>query len=288
MKLNKEQLYKLYILENKSRDEVCSILSISSTTFKRYAKKYNIKKPKKLIVQVREKTCLEKYNVTNTSKLQIVKDKITKTNLLKYGKINYAQTFECKAKMRETCLKKYNGQGNESKILKEKHKQTMLKKYGVDSNWKSKNPKIRGGLITEQALYKQYLTKKKNKSFNSSKDENIIYELLNKKFIYVYREYKSKEYPFYCDFYIKDLDLYIEYNGHATHGKDPYDITNPKHQQILAIWKEKAQKSKYYQAMIRIWTIKDPQKQEFANKNSLNYLKFYTLNEFIEWYNKLN
>ena len=40
--------------------------------------------------------------------------------------------------------------------------------------------------------------------------------------------------------------------------------------------------------MIRIWTIKDPQKQEFANKNSLNYLKFYTLNEFIEWYNKLN
>lgn len=288
MEISKDLLNKLYILENKSRNEICKILNTSPSTIKRNLKKYNITKSKELVTKLRIKTCIEKYNVDNPAKLSEVKEKTKLTNLQKYNKINHSQTFLCKEKRKHTCLLRYNGQGNESKIIKAKYNSTMNALYGVDCNWKSKDTKLRGGLNTKVALDKQYRTKKKNKSFNTSKAEAYIYELLENKFKIVYREYKSEEYPFYCDFYIKDLDLYIEYNGHPTHGKESFDLTNSKHQEILNIWKEKATKSKYYKTMIRIWTIVDPKKQDFAIKNNLNYLKFYNLNEFMEWYNKLS
>lgn len=31
-------------------------------------------------------------------------------------------------------------------------------------------------------------------------------------------EYKSDKYPFRCDFYLKEFDLYIELNCHPAHG----------------------------------------------------------------------
>lgn len=41
-----------------------------------------------------------------------------------------------------------------------------------------------------------------------------------------YTQYKSSVYPWHCDFYIKELDLYIEYQGYYTHGNHPFDIYN--------------------------------------------------------------
>ena len=36
-----------------------------------------------------------------------------------------------------------------------------------------------------------------------------------------------QKYPFNCDFYIKSKDLFIEYQGHQTHGTKPYDELDP-------------------------------------------------------------
>ena len=67
--------------------------------------------------------------------------------------------------------------------------------------------------------------------------------LLQEKFKSVKRQYKSDLYPFNCDFYLPECDLYIEFQGHWSHGprmaREPYDKTNPLHNEIVKNWKLK-------------------------------------------------
>ena len=146
---------------------------------------------------------------------------------------------------------------------------------------------------TKQKIRKSsYETKHKNKSFNVSRVEQQIKEDLLQKFPDLKCQYKSKQYPFNCDFYIPQLDLYIEYQGHWTHGIDnhkilgPYNPSNLEHQQVLLKWR--AKNTKYFDIAIKVWTIKDPLKQQYVQKNNLNLLKFYEYEDFVEWFNKLD
>ena len=127
-------------------------------------------------------------------------------------------------------------------------------------------------------LLKDYMTKKEHKSFNTSRPEEQLYiELLEENIgKTIYRQYKDPiRYPFYCDFYIKEDDLFIELNNHWTHGGHPFDSTNPNDQKILAEWTEKAKKSKFYRAAIITWTIRDVEKRRIAEENNLNYRVIY-------------
>lgn len=137
-----------------------------------------------------------------------------------------------------------------------------------------------------------YKVKSKNNSFNISKEEQQIKDYLLSKFSDLKCQYKSEEYPFACDFYIPSLKLYIEYQGHWTHGiyrhkiLGLFDPLNLEHQNVLKIWKDKH--TKYFDRAIKTWTELDPLKQQYIDKNKLNLLKFYTLEEFMEWFNKLS
>ena len=138
---------------------------------------------------------------------------------------------------------------------------------------------------------KSEITKTKNKTFNASQEETKIGEYLREKFPDVLFQYKSNRYPFFCDFYIPSQDLFIEYQGHWTHGiykhkvLGKYNPENPKHQEVLTIWKDK--KSKYFDRAIKTWTELDPRKDQYIQKHKLNFKKFYTICEFLEWYDKL-
>lgn len=125
---------------------------------------------------------------------------------------------------------------------------------------------------------KQYLTRKKNNTFNSSSSEELLYEQLLKENEHktIYRNYKDeKRYPFYCDFYIKEEDLFIELNAHWTHGGKPYDPDDKECQEQLARWQEKAKTSKFYENAINTWTVRDVNKRKCAEKNNLNYKVIY-------------
>ena len=125
---------------------------------------------------------------------------------------------------------------------------------------------------------KQYLTKKKNNTFNSSKDEELLYEELLKenRTKTIYRNYRDSErYPFYCDFYIKEDDLFIELNAHWTHGGKPYDPNDEECQNQLIEWQEKAKTSQFYKNAIETWTVRDVKKLQCAQKNKLNYKVIY-------------
>ena len=117
---------------------------------------------------------------------------------------------------------------------------------------------------------------------SKSKEEDGIFEKLIK--IYdkndIIRQYKSDVYPFPCDFYVISKDLYIEYQGYWTHGKEPFDSKNEQHIKILNKWNEKYKQGKtQYKSAINSWTKRDPYKLDIAIKNNLNIQLIYNKKE---------
>ena len=132
-------------------------------------------------------------------------------------------------------------------------------------------------------LNKSYMTKKQNNTFNVSQPEQCIKELLEQKFNKVYYQYKSELYPFNCDFYVEDLNLYIECHFNWTHGSRSYNENEQCCIEQLNNWKEKAKTSKYYQNAIYTWTDLDVRKRQCAISNKLNWIAFYDWHEFEQW-----
>lgn len=122
---------------------------------------------------------------------------------------------------------------------------------------------------------KECSTKKERNGFRISNRENLIYEVLKKFYSNIEREYFDERFPFRCDFYIPEKDLFIEYQGFWTHGKHPFDEKNKKDLEILKKWKSSDQK--IYKNGIDVWSIKDPIKRTIAQKNQINYLEIFDL-----------
>ena len=160
-------------------------------------------------------------------------------------------------------------------IFKKGHKLTEDTKQKISLSHKNKK------LSKEQLkikLSKEYITKKRNNSFNKSKvEENFYKQLLElNKTKTIYRQYKDdNRYPYYCDFYIKEDDLFIELNVHWTHGGRPYDPLNSFCQKQLLEWQQKAKTSQFYKNAIDIWTKRDVEKQLCAKEHNLNYKVIY-------------
>lgn len=131
-------------------------------------------------------------------------------------------------------------------------------------------------------------TKRKNKTFKSSKKELEIYKLLKEKYHDIIYQYTSIEYPFNCDFYIPSLKLYIEYNGIWTHGKHIFDCNSKEDIEKLNLWKEKSKTSKYYKIAIHTWTDLDIRKQEYVKQNNLNHIIFWNDNDVNNFLNNKN
>jgi len=116
--------------------------------------------------------------------------------------------------------------------------------------------------------------------YGTSKEEIKIYNLLLEKYNDTILHYSSSEYPFECDFYIPSLNLYIEYNGHQTHGGHPYN-KNDDNDIILA------QKLKNIFGSNLTFTKRDPYKRYIAKQNHLNYKELWNIKEAKEYINNL-
>ena len=179
-------------------------------------------------------------------------------------------SVESREKMRSSHMGLHHTEETKIKISlhsnnnRQKAKETCLKKYGVEfySNRE-----------------KEYETKKKNNSFNSSSKEEMYYLSLCDKYgkENIIRNYKCDLYPYRCDFYIVTENKFIELNLHWTHGGMRFDENNICCVEKLNEWKEKAKTSKFYQNAIETWTTRDKNKIETALKNKLNYETIYKL-----------
>ena len=210
--------------------------------------------------------------------------KMKQTNLERHGDEN----FNNRAQANKTLLERYNGIGNASEVIKAKQQKTMTNKYGKDNSMfidvikdkmRSNNMKKYGvEWVTQDksVLDKITTTKRKNKTFSTSKIEKQFEAYLKENIINYKTQYKSEVYPFNCDFYFPDNDLYLEIQGSWTHGYRPFNSSNNDDQLQLLEWQSK--NNKFYNSAINTWTVRDVLKRETAKKNNLNFIEVFTTN----------
>lgn len=147
-----------------------------------------------------------------------------------------------------------------------------------------------GKKMDKKVIDKILDTKKANNTFNRSTIQDRLSEYLKSLYPDTVVEYDSDpRYPFNCDFYIPQFDLFIELNGHWTHGEHPFDPECELDQLTLEKWKSKCgtyvsktgkeKQNSYYNA-IKVWTELDPLKLKSARDNKLNYVAFYNIKNF--------
>lgn len=262
---------------------------IKQTTINRYGvahynKSQDFKQRQNEIQNKYKQTMLEKYGETSNFKLKEYKEFMKE----------HQKEFQDKSK--QTCLKKYGvDYYNKTQECKDRFKQIMISKYGETTNLKTQEFKDYMKEHNDEFQKKAYNTKKKNNTFNKSKGEEQVYTELLKKFNKedIYRQYKSEQYPYACDFYIKSLDLYIECNFSQYHNHKPFvnSIEDNKELKRLKLKSEeinsKGKKKKQYLNVINTWSKRDPLKLKTFKENNLNYEIFYTLEEFNKWYNNI-
>ena len=282
----KEQLEELYIKQNKTRREIAKELNVSINRVGFYLEKYHISRKKLFTVYISYEELYDLYITQNLCIVEIGKMfNITPSaiyhKLLKYNikKPKYLQT-----KHRKQAFKKLSKDVWNKRY--EKTKKTCMEKYGVENP--SKVEYIQNKKNSKESIEKARKTRIKNKTFNKSTFEKQVKQLLLQKFPDLKCQYKSESYQFSCDFYIPKLDLYIEVQGHWSHGlgkyRCPYDNMNQEH--LTFINECKCKNTKFYNKFIEVWTIRDPLKRETARKNNLNWIEFFNMIEFMNWFEK--
>lgn len=245
---------------------------IKTTNLNRYGTEYAI--GSKDVQKKIQNRFLEKYGVNWYVNSDAFKHKIKSTFLEKYGVDNPVKHEPIKEKIKETNLDRYGVpcvfQANE---IKASIKNSLLEHYGVDSPAKSK--------VIQTKMNE---TKRKNNSFNKSALEDRIYLFLKEKYNDVIRQYSSEEYPFNCDFYLPQYNIYIEVQGSWTHGGHPYIGTDDDIKQVNK-WKNKG--TEYYNNAVVTWIVRDVHKRETARKNKLKYIELFSEN-YIELEEKIN
>lgn len=194
------------------------------------------------------------------------------------GKIKLADSdYESRVETRKnTCIKRY-GVDNPMKVesVRKTLKESFKSKYGVSNPMKSENIKNRS-----------VESKRVNNTFNTSIPEGDLYTMLCSKFgsDNVIRQYKSDEYPYACDFYVKSRNMYIELNASWTHGFHWFSPENEDDMNVVNMWLEKD--TDYYRNAYIVWTGKDAAKRQIAKRHKLNYIVFWNneLNDAKIWF----
>lgn len=302
-----ENIKKLYLEEDLAYRKVCKILGISKGRFERLAKQYDIKKVRKYksklenldieglekLKTVKELYINKKLSIKNISKITGLSIKAVRRRVEKF-QLEKELTFEDRIKQKgEITINK-----EELIDLYVKQKLSMKdigNKFNYSKN-KVKNLLLLYGIPIDTDIgdikEKRYLSLKRNHSFNISKPEEEIYKILLTKFSETKTQYRSTEYPWPCDFYIPETNTYIEINFHWTHGEEPFNARKKAHRQLIEKWDKKSKELDFkgelktqFAYAIKNWTKSDPLKRKTAKENNLNYLEFFNIKDFMEWFN---
>ena len=274
---------------------------------------YGVDNPAKtdFVKKKMRETNLKKYGFNCSSKSEIVKEKIKQTCLKRYGVEYTGQIEEAKEKSKKTCLEKYGSEyyiGSKDRLektiefskqnynvdwftkseeIKNKAKETMLRRYGVEYSMQiPKNKEYMSYLMSSYEMQeRRYDAMKRNHTFNSSSTEEELFLYIKSKFPTVVRQYKDKNrYPYFCDFYIPELDYFIELQGYYTHGKHPFDPNSNEDLQLIEYYKKKYGEDCQ---PITIWSIKDVEKRDCAKRNNLNFKEVWSVEDGKNFVNDL-
>ena len=242
----------------------CIYLHRKNTIIEKYGKYINNGGTEESIKKIKQ-TKLERHGTEGYNN----REKSKQTCLERYGRTHSRDMNELK----QDCIEKYGGIGGASKIILDKMKQTCIERYGVDNYRKS-----------EACKQKIVETKKKHHTTNSSQIEEKCYNWLCEEFGIdnVVRQYKDSRYInlennhlYWCDFYIKPKDIFIEIQGYWGHGPHPFDENNEEDLALIEKWKKNSTRKDIYKRAIDGWTIGDVKKREIAKQNNLKYIEIF-------------
>jgi len=256
----KQTNLKKYGVENPQQSEEIKEKT-RQTNLKKYGVVYTLQDS--TVRQKIKDTYMAKYGVDCNLKVSEVKDQIKQTNLDRYGHTCALKNEEIRDKQKKTCLEKFGTEyATSSEEVQEKIRKTNKDKRGIEYPFQ---------LLEIQNKVTQ--SKTENGTHGTSSEEPQIHELIKKIYpeLTIIDHYNLDErYPFICDFYIKELDTFIEYQGTWTHNKSPYDGIN-----IPKKWEGKIETNKYYKSAFNTYTVRDPMKRNYAEKSNLNFLEIW-------------
>lgn len=235
-KLTDEELYDLYILQNKSSKEISDEYGINNKTLRDYLSRHNIRKTNgrgewfssieefyelyinqnKTIDELAEiysvsRSCINHFICRRgiLKDIESMTKNREKTMLEKYGVKNPMYSDEIKKKLQETCVEKY-GAGNclGNKKIREKALNTIKERYGVENA--SLNPEIKK---------KIYDTMHKNGTTPTSTQQLVLFNILktyfNRQEIVLNKIFNR--YSLDIELCTNDFKIDIEYDGWYWH-----------------------------------------------------------------------
>ena len=256
------------------------------TNLRKYG--FNCSSKSEIVKEKTKQTCLKRYGVEYAGQIEEAKEKSKKTCLEKYGSEYYIGSKDCLEKTIEFSKQNYNVDWfTKSEKIKNKAKETMLRRYGVEYSMQiPKNKEYMSYLMSSYEMQeRRYNTMKRNHTFNSSSTEEELFLYIKSRFPTVVRQYKDKNrYPYFCDFYIPELDYFIELQGYYTHGKHPFNPNSNEDLQLIEYYKKKYGEDCQ---PITIWSIKDVEKRDCAKRNHLNFKEVWSLEDGKNFVNDL-
>lgn len=214
-------------------------------------------------------------------------EKKCSTNIALYGVPHVAQSPVIQAKTRATNLRRYGYTNANKRPFVRKHMSQIMKKNApikqnvdvIQDKIQSTMRDIYGAPVyTQSDDYKQNLDKiqaKKNATMrkNGTFSTSSVEEHVNGFDSFESQYNQDSRYPYLCDFYDKERDLFIEVNASWTHGYHWYDVE--KDAFICKKWTAKSKKSEYYVNALEVFTKRDVEKRETARVNNLNYVTLW-------------
>jgi hypothetical protein len=188
----KKKILEKYGVDNISKSEI-----IKKRKKETLNKNYDTPDKKKNIVEKKEITCLNKYGFKNPSQSDIIKEKKSLTFKKNYGVEHYFKTEECKERTKKLLLEKYGYEyisqipEIQDKVMKNSHKTKII----LDDN-------------NNKRLFQGY----EDIAFDELKKIFDLDDIItNRKDIYrIDYIFENKIFHYYCDFYIKSINKYIE------------------------------------------------------------------------------
>lgn len=200
-----------------------------------------------------------------------------------------------KLKLSIAIKKKFNDEQMKQKLSQAQQRrfqnEEQYKAFVQTMNKPETKEKLRNKMKSYETQKKINDTKRANGSLNSSKEENKAYEALLTLFSKVERQYYCKRYPYKCDFYLPEKDIFIECHFSWLHNGKVFDKNSLEHlKEVEAIRLDEQRlsmkrpdKENMYTVKLYTWTDLDVRKFECAKQNKLNWLCFYSYNDFNEW-----
>lgn len=246
----------------------------------------------KEILKKTKKTCLERYGSESVGASKLIQDKVRQTNLKKYGVEYPLQNKNIHDKSIKTGLE--NGSFKASVV---KSKETKLRLYGSINNSKQAGLTKKNWTKEQKEHFIKAVQNTKLKHFNDPNYNNTIQATRTKKengtlgasiskfeqkwITYLkttYPQYtiltqygEDPRYPYNCDCYIKDLDLFIEFQGSYYHNWRPFNDSVEHIEEYNSLMSKGQQKKRIAQR----WRYLDTEKRNCALQNHLNYLEYW-------------